>query len=129
MPKRILIIDDEPGILTALTIRLQASGFDISAERDGQSGLRAAKEILPHVILLDIRLPDMPGFDVCRRLKAIPQLAHVPIIFLTANVKDVARHQAEEVGGAAFLSKPFEASDVLAAIDSVIQDERVSTSD
>ena len=84
---------------------------------DGRSGLAAVATHHPDAILLDIRLPDIDGFEVCRQLKSNLQLAQIPVIFLSANVKDEAKQTAYKVGGSTFLSKPYDAKDVLAAIE------------
>lgn len=118
--KTVLLIDDEPGIASALVVRLSAEGYVVETAMDGRSGLAAAAETQPDVILLDIRMPDIDGIEVCRRLKTNPELAATPVIFLSANVKDVVRHQALEAGGSAFLSKPYEPRDVLNAIRSAV---------
>jgi len=121
VPKTVLLIDDEPAIVTALTIRLRAAGFTAKTAQDGQAGLNeAAAQCQPDVIVLDIRMPGMDGFEVCRQLKADPNLSLIPVIFLSANVKDEAKKTAYEVGGAAFLSKPYDAADVLAKINQVL---------
>lgn len=120
MAKKILLIEDEYAITAALTVRLRANGYDVRAAGDGAAGLAAAAQYRPDAILLDIRMPDMDGFTVCRRLKSDPQLAGVPVIFLSANVQDPAQQMALEAGGAAFIAKPFEAGHVLATIEAAI---------
>ena len=125
MSRKILLIDDDPGISAAVMIRLQSAGYEIHSASNGKAGIQAAADQQPDVILLDIRMPEMDGFEVCRRLKSDPAVASIPVIFLSANVQDVARQRAAEVGGVAFLSKPFEASTVVATIEDAI--EKTST--
>ncbi len=120
MSRTVLQIDDEPSISTALKIRLNAAGFEVVSATDGRSGLEAARLHQPDVILLDIRMPEMDGFEVCRRLKSDTTLADVPVVFLSANVKDEAREQGREVGGSAFVSKPYNARDLLRTIQAVL---------
>jgi two-component system cell cycle response regulator len=111
--KRILQIDDEPAISAALKVRLRAAGFEVFTASDGPSGLLAAASNTPEAILLDIRMPGMDGFEVCRRLKSDPAMCDIPVVFLSANTKEEARVMADEVGGAAFISKPYEAAEVV----------------
>lgn len=120
MPRHVLLIDDEKAISAALTIRLRAVGYDITSMSDGQSGLVEAAKMRPDVILLDIRMPGMDGYEVCIRLKSAPETSHIPVIFLSANATESTRKQAMEVGGAAFISKPFEAKDVIDAVVSLM---------
>jgi two-component system OmpR family response regulator len=114
--ERVLIIDDERYIAQALMLRLRASGNDVQSACDGASGITAVSEWKPDVIMLDIRMPDMDGFEVNRRLRARPELAEIPVIFLSANVQESARQAALAAGAHAFLTKPYESKDVLAAI-------------
>ena len=120
MPRTVLQIDDDVAVSAALVVRLRAAGYDVVGARDGRAGLAAAMEHRPHVILLDIRMPDMDGFEVCRRLKATPELAGIPVIFLSGNVGEEAKRAAAELGAAAFLGKPYEARDVIDLIERAI---------
>ena len=115
----ILVIDDEPGISTALLVRLKAEGFSIVTASDGPSGLAAASRHRPRVILLDVSMPGMDGIEVCRHLKSDPQLRTIPVIFLTANATDELRDRAYAVGGVRYLSKPYESGALVKQIRSV----------
>jgi DNA-binding response OmpR family regulator len=125
LSSRVLIIDDERGIAKALTIRLEASGYEVRWACDGTAGLAAAAEWKPDVILLDIRMPDIDGFEVNRRLRARPHFA-TPVIFLSANVQESARQAALAGGAHAFLTKPYESKAVLLAVQSALE-QRVTT--
>lgn len=118
MSKQVLIIDDEWTIQQALLARLSAHGYRVTMASDGPAGLIAAQEECPDVILLDLRMPDMDGFEVLRRLRARASTAEIPVIFLTANIQDTVKEQAKAAGAAGFLTKPYEASTVLDAIGS-----------
>ncbi|MFG0260253.1 MAG: response regulator transcription factor [Phycisphaerales bacterium JB041] len=119
MGLNVLIIDDEWTIQQALHARLKANAFNVSMAGDGPSGLIAAAEHRPDVILLDLRMPDMDGFEVLRRLRASPGTASIPVIMLTANIQDVVKQQARRAGAADFLTKPYEASVVMDTINAV----------
>ncbi|HTF88309.1 MAG TPA: response regulator [Planctomycetota bacterium] len=120
MPKRVLIVDDERGIAQALCVRLRAGGYDVRSAFDGATGLSLALEWRPDLIVLDIRMPEMDGFEVSRRLAACAELLATPVIFLSANVQESARQAAMAAGAHAFLTKPYESKDVLAAIASAL---------
>lgn len=116
MCKTVLIIDDEWTIQQALKARLSAHGFAVHMAGDGVSGLEAARAIGPDVILLDIRMPDIDGFETFRRLRTDPAIAGIPVIFLTANVQDSTRQEARSAGAAGFLCKPYDAQQVMSMI-------------
>ncbi len=120
MCKNVLIIDDERYIAQALIIRLQAAGYVVRWAFDGTSGLAVAADWRPDVIVLDIRMPDIDGFEVNRRLKTRSELADIPVMFLSANVQDSARQTALAAGAHAFLTKPYESRDLLATIRSAL---------
>jgi two-component system, cell cycle response regulator DivK len=120
MRPRVLIIDDEIGITRALAVRLQAAGFDTEVANNGTLGVACATARRPEVILLDIRMPDIDGYEVNRRLKSAPELASVPVVFLSANVQDTARQAALSAGAVAYLTKPYDYRQVLDAIRSNI---------
>ncbi|HTE04561.1 MAG TPA: response regulator [Planctomycetota bacterium] len=126
MHERVLVVDDERSIAQALGIRLRAAGYDVQCAFDGFSGLAAAREWRPAAIVLDIRMPDIDGFEVNRRLRAQPELASTPVIFLSANVQESARQAALAAGAQAFLTKPYESGDVLAAVRSALEDREPS---
>lgn len=116
MTQKILIIDDEWTIQLALQARLSAHGFSVQLASDGPSGLLAAQQYQPDVILLDLRMPDMDGFEVLRRLRSASETSSIPVIILTANIQDSVKQQARSAGAARFLTKPFESKDIINAI-------------
>ena len=114
---QILLIDDDVAIATALRLRLWAAGYEVTVAATGARGLEIASQCPPQVILLDIRMPEMDGFEVCRRLKADDRLAAVPVVFISAEIADRARAMARHVGAAGYVHKPFEPEQVLCAIE------------
>ncbi|MBT8484562.1 MAG: response regulator [Phycisphaerales bacterium] len=116
MCDRILVVDDDASIARALSIRLEAAGYDVTHAADGAAGLDVARTQPPALILLDIRMPGLDGFDVNRALKEDPALADIPVVFLSANVRDSTRQKALAAGAAAFLAKPYDAAMVLKTI-------------
>ncbi len=115
--KKALIVDDDAAITLALTIRLREAGYDTSSARDGTSALKAVKRKRPDVILLDIRMPGMDGFEVNRRPRAAPELSDIPVIFLSAHTNDAMRQEASAAGGVHFLPKPYDAAKLVAMIE------------
>lgn len=110
---RVLAIDDEPEMLILLETMLTRRGFDVVVAPDAYSGLRAAYRTHPDVILLDVMMPDMDGFDACRRLK---QVTDAPILFVTA-LDDLTRlKQAFALGAADYIVKPFRPSELVSRL-------------
>ena len=120
MPIKVLVIDDDKTITMALRIRLCAAGYDMSSVPDGISAIKAVKDKRPDVILLDIRMPGMDGFEVNRQLKAVPELKDIPVIFLSAHVQEATRQGALAAGGRHFLAKPYDAAQLVAVIEDAI---------
>ena len=87
----VLAVDDDPGALSALADALGTLGFEVVQAADGVTALELAREKLPDVVLLDVQMPGMDGFEVCRQLKADPDLLLVPVVFLTARSDDIDR--------------------------------------
>ncbi len=116
-PGTILMVDDEEANLYALRLILESKGYRCIEATNGEQAIEAASESNPDVILLDIQMPDMDGYDVCRRLKAASRTAHIPIVFLTARYRDhgeIAR--GLEVGAYDYVTKPFNTGELTARI-------------
>lgn len=125
----ILIIDDEPGVASALRVRLQAHGYTVHQAPNGRRGIAAAETVHPALILLDIQLPDIDGFAVHEELRARPDLRSTPVIFMSANVSDHLLDRALSTRGARFIRKPYESSELVATIgDAIAASRRTSVS-
>ena len=99
-PQKILIVDDEPVVVTLLKVRVASRGFLVS-------GLDKAKMWQPDLILLDIAMPEMDGYETCRRLKAMKETAHIPVVFFTAVQEMKLDVLAREAGAERVVQKPF----------------------
>jgi len=118
---KILIIDDEVQLIQMVQIRLEANGYDIVAAYAGEEGIEKVKSENPDLIILDIMMPKMDGFEVCKILKNDPQYSKIPIIFLSAKTQEEAMEIGKEKGADAFLKKPFETPDLLAKIEELLE--------
>jgi len=114
--KKILIVDDDPDLRLALGVRLRAHHYQISFAADGVAAISAAQEERPDLVLLDLGLPGGDGFRVLGRFKAIPRLACIPIIVLTARSVRSSEDQVRRLGVNAFFQKPVDNEVFLAAI-------------
>lgn len=113
--KKILIIEDDAKIATALSIRLEAAGYQACTAANGFEGLKMALENRPDLILMDIWMPVGIGFSVAQRLQTLG-LKSVPVIFITASKLGGLRKTARELGAVAFFEKPYDSEQLLAAI-------------
>jgi two-component system phosphate regulon response regulator PhoB len=110
---RILLVDDEPDLRQLLLFNLRDAGFEPEAVATGAEGLATAKRLHPAVVLLDLMLPDMSGTEVCRQLRADPQLGDVAILMLTARGDEYDRVLGFEVGADDYVVKPFSVREVV----------------
>ena len=113
MHESILIIDDEPGITIALMIRLQNAGYTVNHAINGLAGVEAAALHRPDLVILDVRMPDVDGFEVFERIRRLPGLTDTPVILLTANNCEDTLQRSLDAGIDAFIAKPFDSSVVL----------------
>lgn len=113
MPKKILIVDDETELLKAISIRLKASGYEVLTAQDGQEGLEKARNSNPDLIILDVLMPRLDGYEVCRLLKFDEKHSLIPVIMLTAKTQEVDKAMGKKVGANDYLTKPFETQDLI----------------
>ena len=127
MSRSVLIIDDERALLEALAVRFRVAGFNPTTAENGLNGLAAAEAHPPDAIVLDMRMPDLDGFEVLARLKQRAELASIPVIFLSANVQDSARQSALASGAWAYLTKPYDPREVVATVAEAIARKTAAT--
>lgn len=115
---RILLVDDEQLITESLSYSLKREGFDVEAVADGLSAIKAVEEKNPDLVVLDLMLPDISGFEVCRRLRTFTT---TPVIMLTARGEEIDRVLGLEVGADDYLAKPFSFRELLARIQAMLR--------
>jgi two-component system alkaline phosphatase synthesis response regulator PhoP len=108
--KRILIVDDEPDLVEFVRMRLEANDYQPLIATDGPEALEVVRSERPNLIILDILLPTLNGYEVCEKLKHDPEFARIPVLMLTAKAQENDIILAKKVGADAYISKPFEAS-------------------
>jgi DNA-binding response OmpR family regulator len=116
-----LVVDDESDIVQVLRFGLEAAGYIVESAADGQEGLRKARELEPDLILLDLMLPKLDGYKVCRLLKFDERYRHIPIVILSARNQGKDKELAMETGANSFLTKPQKFSDLLAHIEALLK--------
>jgi len=120
--KKILIVDDETFLVKVITDRLQANNYEVISAADGQEGLEKARTEKPDLIILDLMLPKMDGYQVCRMLKFDKRFQTVPIILFTARAQESDIKTGEEAGADAYLVKPFDPNVLLDKIKELLGD-------
>lgn len=113
---KVLAADDDPVILRLIEVNLSLEGFDVETAARGEDALAKAKDVGPQVIVLDVMMPGMTGWDVARQLRADSATAHIPIVFLSARTQEEDRRQGRELGVAEYVSKPFDPGDLVDTI-------------
>ncbi len=113
---KILVVDDEADLVSVLRFGLQAEGFEVLCAFDGEDGLRQAREAHPDLIVLDLMLPKMDGYQVCRALKFDQRYRSIPIIILSARSGEQDRRLALEMGADSFVTKPYDIRDLVQRI-------------
>jgi DNA-binding response OmpR family regulator len=113
---RVLIVEDEPHIVLSLEFLLQRAGYVTSTTTNGDQALERCRAERPDVVLLDVMLPRRDGYEVCRAMKADPDLARIPVIIVSARGQEVEVLRGLELGAAAYVTKPFGNDEILEAI-------------
>ena len=116
MSKKILIVDDEPDLLEMVQISLETEGYECIVAYDGFRALDRARREKPDLIILDVMLPGLNGYKICRLLKFDEQYKHIPIIMLTAEAQEKDRLVGEETGADYYMTKPFAADKLIAKV-------------
>ena len=121
MSKKILVVDDEMYIVNILDFTLGSEGFRVISAANGEEALRKALEIDPDLIVLDVMMPKIDGFEVCRALKAKEETKHIPVILLTAKDRDSDREKGKEVGADLYMTKPFSPTRLLEEVRAILR--------
>ncbi|MDY7115105.1 response regulator [Halomonas sp. SSL-5] len=117
---KVLVVDDEPNIVLSLEFLMQQAGFEVVTAEDGESALARVEEGVPDLVLLDISLPGISGFDVLERLRGDPTHARLPIIMLTAHGREVEREKGLALGADDYVTKPFSTQALVEKVKSLL---------
>lgn len=113
---RILIVDDEPNIVLALELLMKREGYETRTAGDGEAALEAARAFRPDLLILDVMMPRMDGYEVCQRLRADPGMKDVVIVMLTAKGREVEKEKGLALGADLYITKPFSTRDVVSRV-------------
>ncbi len=123
MTKSVLLAEDEPNIVESISFLLKREGFEVMVTGDGGTALETAIAEKPDVMVLDLMLPEMDGYEVLRNLRANQEVKNLPVLMLTAKGQKIDRETALECGADLFMTKPFSNADIIAAVNSLVSDE------
>jgi len=120
MPKEILIVDDEPSIVVPIQFLMEQQGYSVIVAENGHDALDVIYKYIPDLILLDIMLPGIDGYEVCEIVRLNPKLRGIKIIFLTAKGREVEIAKGLALGADAYITKPFSNAELVAKVKTVL---------
>lgn len=123
---KILIAEDEKDIRDLITFTLSFAGHEITATSNGEEAYVAAQQVFPDLILLDVRMPRMTGYEACQQLKANEKTRHIPVVFLSAKGQDAEVQTGLEVGAVDYIVKPFSPDQLTERVQAVLNREGVA---
>ena len=118
--KRVLICDDDPVILRLLQVNLELEGYDVLLAHDGEHAIEVATGEKPDLVILDIMMPRLDGYQTCERLMASEQTKGIPVVFLSAKAQQADIERGKEFGVADYLTKPFDPNDLIDIVQRLI---------
>lgn len=121
--KRLLLVDDEADLVEMVKFRLEALGYEVLTAFDGQEALDKARKEKPDLIILDLMLPKIDGYKVCRMIKFDEKYKKIPVIIFTARAQDSDKKTGEEVGADSYLTKPFDPHVLVAKIKELLKEQ------
>lgn len=121
MSQHILIVDDEKNIAISVDYLLRREGYEVSVAHDGEEGLRLIQNSPPDLVLLDIMMPKLNGFQVCEAVRQDPALADVRIVMLTAKGRDAEKEKGLALGADAYITKPFSTRELVSRVKALLE--------
>ena len=115
--KRVLICDDDPVILRLIQVNLELEGYEVLLAHDGERAIEVAQAVRPDLIILDIMMPRLDGYQTCERLKADDSTKAIPVVFLSAKAQHSDVEKGKAYGVAEYLTKPFDQNDLVAVVE------------
>lgn len=119
-PTKVLVVDDDPYILLSLEFLMRKHGYDVSVARNGTEALDLVEKHRPQLVLLDIMMPDVDGYQICSHIKKSKQLQHAHVVFLSAKTKEADIKKGLDLGASLYLGKPFSTRDLMKQIQALL---------
>ncbi len=114
--KKILVVDDDPYILMSLEFLMKKNGYDVMVARNGTEALEIVEKQLPDVVLLDIMMPDVDGYEICKHIKASKKLKDAKVVFMSAKTKEADIRKGYDLGASLYITKPFSTREMIKQI-------------
>ena len=125
MAKRILLAEDEPSVTRLIQVNLELAGYTLDCVADGEAALAAIRDALPDLLILDVTMPRLDGFEVLRALKSDPETAQLPVVMLTGKSDDESVFKAWQSGVDCYMTKPFDPAELATMVQRLLsEDER-----
>jgi DNA-binding response OmpR family regulator len=118
--KKVLIVDDEPNIVTALEFLLEKNGYEVKVAGNGAEALEQLDAFRPDLVLLDVMVPRLSGYEVCQRMRAEPRWRDIKIVMLSAKGREVEVNKGMSLGADLYVTKPFSSAELVATIDRLL---------
>lgn len=119
--KKILVVDDDPYILMSLEFLMKKNGYQVMIARNGTEALEAINTVKPNLILLDIMMPDVDGYSICKHVKSKKDLKEIHVVFLSAKTKETDIQKGIDLGASLYITKPFSTRDLMKKVNELIQ--------
>jgi DNA-binding response OmpR family regulator len=124
--QKVLIVDDEPSILMSLEFLMKKEGYEVFIARDGQEALEIIQREIPHVVLLDVMMPNVDGYEVCRFIRANESYNHCKVIFLSAKNKELDIEKGYAVGANLYVAKPFSTRSLITQVRNLTEETAIN---
>jgi DNA-binding response OmpR family regulator len=118
--KKVLVVDDDPYILMSLEFLMKKNGYDVMVARNGTEALDLVEKQLPNIVLLDIMMPDVDGYEICRHIKKTPKLKHTKVVFMSAKTREADIQKGYDLGAALYITKPFSTRELTRQINQLM---------
>jgi DNA-binding response OmpR family regulator len=118
--KKILVVDDDPYILMSLEFLMKKNGYDVMVARNGTEALDLVEKQLPDLVLLDIMMPDVDGYEICKHIKKTTKLKHAKVVFMSAKSKEVDIQKGYDLGASLYITKPFSTREMVKKVNELL---------
>lgn len=122
MKKSVLVVDDQPHIVRLIQVNLESEGFTVHSAADGEEGLHKVRELHPDLVILDVIMPRLDGFEVLRQIKTDPKLEEIPVVMLTVKTHNADIVQGLRGGAELYLPKPFHPKELVSLVKRVLEE-------
>lgn len=121
--RKILVVDDDPYILMSLEFLMKKNGYDVMVARNGNEALELVDKQLPQLVLLDIMMPDVDGYEICRHIKNSKKLKAIKVVFMSAKSREADIQKGYDLGAALYITKPFSTREMMKQINSLMSSD------